>query len=120
MLRTAEKPSFNEEEAAVLRSWANSRTFEARMVRRARIILTAADGESEVAIAASLGITVFTVGKRRRRFIGEVLEGLSDRSRSGKPPKHAPSIQGTQFFPGWRSPRPRDSRLGTERRRQRL
>jgi DNA-binding CsgD family transcriptional regulator len=71
MPRTAEKPGFNEEEAAVLRGRANSRTFEAVTARRARIILTAAGWESDVAIAARLGITVFTVGKRRRRFIGE-------------------------------------------------
>jgi hypothetical protein len=65
------KPRLSEEEAAFLRGRANSRTFEARTVQKARIILTAADGESDVAIAASLVITVFTVVKRRTRFIGE-------------------------------------------------
>lgn len=42
-----------------------------------------AHGESDVAIAARLGITVFTVGKWRW-FIGEGLECLSDRPCSGK------------------------------------
>jgi hypothetical protein len=66
------KPSFNAEEAAILRGRANSRTFQAGKVRRARIILMAADGESDVAITVRLGITtVFTVGKWRRRFIGD-------------------------------------------------
>jgi hypothetical protein len=71
MPRTAGKPDFNEEETAVPSGRANGRTFEAGTVRRARIILAAADGESDVAMAARLGITVFAIGKRRWRSIGE-------------------------------------------------
>jgi transposase len=60
------------------------------MVQRARIVLMAAAGESDVSIARKLGITVDTIGKWRGRFITERLDGLKDRPRSGKPPKYDP------------------------------
>jgi transposase len=88
--RTAEKPKLSEEEAAALKFFANGRTHEARMVQRARIVLMAASGASDVAIASKLGVTVATVGKWRGRYIKERLDGIKDRPRSGKPPKYDP------------------------------
>ena len=52
---------------------------------RAHIILAAADGRSNAAIAAHLRLHVDTVRKWRRRFHQQRLAGLTDRPRSGRP-----------------------------------
>jgi transposase len=53
---------------------------------RARIVLAAAAGTANAAIAADLGICVDTVRKWRRRFAAGRLAGLKDAPRSGRPP----------------------------------
>jgi hypothetical protein len=58
---------------------------EQRDVLRARIVLAAADGQSNAAIAAWLAVTVDTVRKWRSRVAAERLAGLQDRPRSGRP-----------------------------------
>lgn len=58
---------------------------EHRDVLRARIVLAAADGASNAAIARELGVGVDTVRKWRRRFSEDGLNGLRDRPRSGRP-----------------------------------
>ena len=52
---------------------------------RARIILACAEGEQSKVVAARLGIDPDTVGKWRRRFAEQRLEGLWDEPRSGTP-----------------------------------
>ncbi len=52
---------------------------------RARIVLAAADGASNAAIARALGVTDDTVRKWRRRFCQHGLDGLRDRPRTGRP-----------------------------------
>src|SRR5262249_25087211 len=52
---------------------------------RGRIVLAAAAGGSNTRIAADLGITLPTVGKWRRRFLDDRLDGLADKPRPGTP-----------------------------------
>jgi transposase len=52
---------------------------------RAAIVLSAAEGLSNVAIAERIGVTRLTVALWRRRFAEARLEGLSDEPRSGAP-----------------------------------
>ena len=52
---------------------------------RARIVLEAASGKSNVEIANTLGISPLTVGKWRNRFAKDRLDGMVDAPRSGKP-----------------------------------
>jgi transposase len=52
---------------------------------RAEIVLLAADGLSNVAIAARLGVTRVTVATWRRRFAERRLDGLLDEPRPGAP-----------------------------------
>ena len=54
---------------------------------RAEIVLLAADGMSNQAIANRLGITRVTVATWRRRFAAKRLEGLADEPRPGAPRK---------------------------------
>src|SRR5690348_17493067 len=62
-------------------------TGQARMLLRARIVLAAADGNSNAGIARDLGVCEDTVRKWRRRYAGQRLAGLVDAPRSGRPPR---------------------------------
>lgn len=77
MLTTAEKQE--------LIARARSGRTEHRDRVRARIVLAAATGASNAAIAADLQLWVDTAGKWRRRFCSERLAGLADRPRPGRP-----------------------------------
>jgi len=55
------------------------------LVRRAKIILLAADGFTNTAIADKLGLSKPTVGLWRRRFLDQGLVGLYDELRPGGP-----------------------------------
>jgi len=77
-------------EHAVLLARVRSGRAEHRMVIRARIVLAAAAGRSNAAIAVAVGVHVDTVRKWRRRFHQHGLDGLKDRSRSGRPPVFRP------------------------------
>lgn len=63
-----------------------SRTDEARLVERAKIVLRCLAGERNDEVAARLGTRPATVGSWRQRFAQHGLAGLQDRPRSGKPP----------------------------------
>ena len=52
---------------------------------RCRMILRCADGLTNKAVAAELGVHGHTVGKWRRRFLKERIDGLSDEPRPGRP-----------------------------------
>jgi transposase len=54
-----------------------------RDVLRARIVLAAADGEANAAIARRLGICCDTVRKWRARFCDQRLAGLADAHAGG-------------------------------------
>jgi transposase len=60
-------------------------------VQRARIVLYAAEGMDHTEIAQRLDTTDGIVGKWRRRFVQERLEGLKDRPRSGRPRRFPPT-----------------------------
>src|SRR5215208_6124681 len=73
----------------------DERTYLERQVRRrrlalslserCRIILRCADGLASKAIAAELGVHEHTVGKWRRRFLRDRVDGLLDETRPGRP-----------------------------------
>ena len=58
----------------------------AGLAQRARIVLLAADGASNTAIADRVGVSRPTVLDWRGRYEGEGIEGLEDDARSGRPP----------------------------------
>ncbi|MFF0148876.1 helix-turn-helix domain-containing protein [Amycolatopsis sulphurea] len=65
----------SEQERVELSRWAGDRAGP-RVAERARIVLACADGESNTAVAAGLGLTTMTVGKWRSRFAADRLAGL--------------------------------------------
>lgn len=68
-----------------LESIVNSRSLPHGLVRRAEIVLLAADGWPNQAIARSVSASPATVGKWRRRFVERGLMGLYDEVRPGAP-----------------------------------
>ena len=58
-----------------------------RVAVRSKIVLRAAEGFSNRAIALQLGITGATVGKWRERYRVQGMKGLADDSRPGTPRK---------------------------------
>jgi len=60
-------------------------TAPVREVRRARILLAAADRRSNAAIAAQVGCHVDTVRRTRRDFRARGMKALRDRPRPGRP-----------------------------------
>ncbi|MGH9136296.1 MAG: IS630 family transposase [Acidimicrobiales bacterium] len=74
-----------DEERAELERRVRAHTTPQRAVKRARVILAAAEGVSNRQIAAEVGMSEEYVGMWRRRFETERLKGLQDRPRSGRP-----------------------------------
>jgi transposase len=60
-------------------------TAQHRQVLRVGIVLLAAAGWTNAGIARKLGLAPNTVGKWRKRFFQEGLDGLRDRKRPGRP-----------------------------------
>ncbi|MDX3119776.1 MULTISPECIES: IS630 family transposase [Streptomyces] len=72
-------------ERRTLQGWARRRRTAQGLALRARIVLACADGGSNIAVAARLGINRGTVTKWRARFLRARLDGLSDEPRPGVP-----------------------------------
>lgn len=68
-----------------LETVANSRGMPHALVQRAQIVLMAADGKSNKAIAWKLRLSRPTVGIWRQRYIRHGLEGLHDELKAGRP-----------------------------------
>jgi transposase len=75
-----------DEDRVVLESTVRSRTAAARDVQRARVVLLAADGWSNRAICAEVGLHYNQVAVWRNRYRDEGLAGLVDTDRPGRPP----------------------------------
>ena len=68
-----------------LQSMARSRSLPHGLVRRAKIVLMAADGLNNKTIAQRIGLSSYTVGLWRKRFVEQGLMGLYDEPRPGGP-----------------------------------
>ena len=77
---------------ATLKNWVQAPSTAQALVVRSRIVLAADAGNSNQKIAADLKIPEVTVGKWRRAFAVQGLDGLRDAPRSGRPPKHDAAV----------------------------
>ena len=84
-VRSAVQIVLSSGERQVLTARARRARGQQRDVLRASIVLSAADGRSNAAIARRLSITTDTVRKWRGRFAARRMAGLEDRPRSGRP-----------------------------------
>src|SRR5579859_4098171 len=82
------------EEVAEIERLAKSRTAEARLVERARVVALARAGKGAPAIARELGVSEKMVRQWLGRFNARGLEGLADAARSGRPPIYTAEVIG--------------------------
>ena len=74
-----------EEERSQLLAWSRRSTSANGLAMRSRIVLTAAEGMSNTAIADKLDVHISSARKWRTRFVAQRLEGLLDEPRPGRP-----------------------------------
>jgi transposase len=74
-----------DDEREALTRWSRRPTSPHSIAQRARIVLLAADGMSNNAVADKVGVNQATVVKWRKRFLERRLDGLVDEPRPGAP-----------------------------------
>src|ERR1700731_1822473 len=87
MPRVAPAIELNPVMKATLDHLARSASTSQALALRSRIVLAAAAGQANKQIATALQVPEVTVGKWRRCFASQGLEGLQDAARSGMTPK---------------------------------
>lgn len=83
--RPARQVEVDEGDREVLERWTRRHTASQALALRARIVLAAAEDGSNIDIAAALGCNPATVGKWRRRYDEQGIDGLLDEPRVGRP-----------------------------------
>jgi transposase len=87
-MRVAPTIMLNEAERKKLTRLAKSRTTSVRLARRAQVVLLAAMGKHNAAIAQELGIGRVQIGRWRARYAQGGLAAIErNRPRGGRPPK---------------------------------
>ena len=81
-----------ESERSDLRRLHRQRKIAADLQVRALIVLLAADGMSNRAIAEAAGVSAHTAGKWRKRYAQNGIAGLYDEQRLGAPRKHGDDV----------------------------
>jgi transposase len=87
-----------------LRAIVRQQRGEARLYRRARTILLAAEGQSVSAVARAIGTCRARVGHWLERFTADRLAGLTDLPRSGRPVEITPLERHQVIAAACRSP----------------
>src|ERR687894_1716579 len=77
--------TLTDDERQKLKTWASRPKSTQRLATRAAIVLACAEGLDNKEVAARLRVHTVTVGKWRRRFLEDRLEGLADEPRPGAP-----------------------------------
>jgi transposase len=71
----------------VLEGWLRSPSLRAGLAQRARIVLLAAEGVGTSEIVHRVGVSKPAVIRWKRRYASDGIAGLTDRPKSGRPPR---------------------------------
>src|SRR5215469_2313385 len=86
-MRVAPPVTLDSSQRETLQQWARSRSLPARQIERARVVLLAAEGKTDLEIAATLNISNQKAARWRKRFLQLDLAGLvKDAPRPGRKP----------------------------------
>jgi transposase len=97
-MRVAPQIVVTEDQRATLQRWARGRTTPARLVKRAQIVLLAAEGRTNQEIADEAALERTVVGRWRRRFAEQGLAGIEqDAPRGGRPPDVSLAAKITEY-----------------------
>ena len=83
--RLTEQVVLDAEQRTALQSFAGSQSLPHGLVVRSQIVLLAAGGKHNGAVAEQVGMIRLSAGKWRQRLIERGLEGLYDEYRPGRP-----------------------------------
>jgi transposase len=87
-MRRACQITLNDADRTILERWSRGRSTQARLVARAKVVISAAQGKENKDIAADLKISRGAVARWRDRFAELGVAGLEkDAPRGGRPPK---------------------------------
>ena len=75
-MRVAPAVTLSSSQQEILQQWARSRSLPARQIQRARVVLLAAEGKTDLEIAASLNISNQKAARWRKRYLQLELAGL--------------------------------------------
>lgn len=93
-MRIAPPVRLDNSQAETLERWARSRSLPARQIERAKVVLLAAEGKSDLEISAALRISNQKAARWRKRFLRLGLSGLEkDAPRPGRKPSIPASIR---------------------------
>jgi putative transposase len=84
-MATARRIELSAEEMKTLRMWMRAGTTEQRLARRARVILSLAEGLPIREVGERCGMSEISVFKWKKRFLEMRLDGLPDEKRRGRP-----------------------------------
>jgi transposase len=93
-MRKAAVIELNDEERQTLQKLAKARSSKGHEARRARALLLAAQGRSNLQISDQVDLHYNAIAKTRARFVHERLGALQDRPRSGRKATIAPEVKG--------------------------
>ena len=86
-MRVAPAVTIDKSQRETLQQWVRSRSLPALQIERARILLLAAEGKTDLEIAASLNISNQKAARWRKRFLQFALAGLvKEAPRPGRKP----------------------------------
>ncbi len=83
--RVADEVVLSDEERQFIEAQVRRHKAARSLSDRCRMILLCAEGLQSKEVAERLGVHEHTVGKWRRRFVKNRVEGLTDKYRSGRP-----------------------------------
>jgi DNA-binding CsgD family transcriptional regulator len=86
--RAALEVLLSDDERETLERWARRPTSAQALALRCRIVLTCAEGLSNIEVADRLGVNRMTVGRWRNRFIESRLDGFARRAPPGRTAHH--------------------------------